>query len=190
MSGGGPAGATGAVFSPGAATRLGLAAGSRGGNSLGHALRRRPYPVAQRDKIGAGPHERRYLLLAGDISNAWNFEQIRPPSQTFLQFFEVRPAAIAVRFAEHDVIGASLAGEHGIMTTAQTAGAGNPFGLKQRERRGEPLNAAQMRPVSPGPCHDLGTVIDDKRNVARLHHGGDVLGPFDQHTFAAIGKAQ
>ena len=47
-----------------------------------------------------------------------------------------------------------------------------------------------MRPVSPGPCHDLGTVIDDKRDVARLHHGGDVLSPFDQRTFAAIGKAQ
>src|ERR1700720_1300260 len=91
MSGGGPAGAAGAVFSPGAATRLGLAAGGRGAplcaeadwlnanakanakieqaiaaivrimspplkargrgiNSFGRFLRRRPYPVAKRDK--------------------------------------------------------------------------------------------------------------------------------------------
>src|SRR4029077_9328409 len=41
-----------------------------------------------------------------------------------------------------------------------------------------------------GARHDLGTVIDDKRDVARLHRGGDLLGAFDQRAFAAVGKAQ
>ena len=47
-----------------------------------------------------------------------------------------------------------------------------------------------MRAVGAGTRHDLGTVIDDKRDVARLHHGGDVLCPFDQRAFAVVGKAQ
>ena len=173
----------------GAAVKL-VKARARGGNSLGRALRRRPYPVTKRDKIGTGAHQRPHVILAGGVSDAWNFEQIRPPGQAFLQVFEARPAAVAVGFAEHDVIGSSLAGEHGIMTAAQAAGTGNPLRLEQRERRGEPVNAAQMRPVGAGARHDFGTVVEDKRDVARLHHGGNMLNPFDQCPLAAIGKAQ
>src|SRR3974377_1132522 len=90
--------------SPASCHRL-IKARGRGGDSLGRGLRRRPYPVAKREKIGAGLRQRCYFVLACGISDTWDFEYFRPPGQALLQLFEVRPATVAVRFAKHDVIG-------------------------------------------------------------------------------------
>ena len=45
----------------------------------GRALWIRPYPVTERDEIGAGLRQRPDLVQACGIADAGHFEQLRPP---------------------------------------------------------------------------------------------------------------
>src|SRR5579863_562983 len=120
------------------------------------AVRLHPYPLTQGDEIGAGLHKRADFVQACRIADARHFEQLRPPRQALQDFVERGAAARAPSLtlprtrgremtrtlprlrgregwgwlAEHRVVGASLGREHGIMTAAQAAGAGDAFGLE------------------------------------------------------------
>jgi hypothetical protein len=93
-------------------------------------------------------------------------------------------------FAEHHVIGASLAGEHGIMTAAQAPGAGDTVGLEHAERGGERRDPGEMGAVGAGAGDDFGMAVEEKRNIAALNDGSDGFDAVDQRAFVASFEAK
>ena len=55
------------------------------------------------------------------------------------------------------------------MTAAQAAGAGDAVGFEERQRRGEGLDAEQMRAVGAGAGGKLGMAVEDQCDIAPLH---------------------
>ena len=98
------------------------------------------------------------------------------------------PLELGVGLAEHDVIGASLGREHGIMTAAQAAGAGDAVGLEQRERGGEGFNAGEMGAIGAGARHEFRMAVQQQCDIALLHGGGHRLGAVDQRALVGVGK--
>ena len=76
------------------------------------------------------------------------------------------------------------------MTAAQAAGAGNAIGFEAWQRRGERLDAGQMGAVGADPADDLGAAVEQERNVAALHHGGNRLGAVDEAALVGVGEAE
>jgi len=128
------------------------------------------------------------FILTGGISDAWDFEQLYPPDQAFPDFFKARPTAVAIEFAEHDVIGASLADQHGIMTAAQPASAGDPVRFEHGNGRDKAYSTAQMRAVGASAHHNVRMAVDDKRDIATLHHGGELFCSLDQRALISFLK--
>ena len=98
--------------------------------------------------------------------------------------------AAAIGITEHHVIGAVLAGEHGIVAAAQSAGAGDAVGFQAWQRRGERLDAAQMGAVGADPADDLDAAVEQKRNVAALDRRRHRLGAVDERALVGVGEAQ
>ena len=96
----------------------------------------------------------------------------------------------AIGLAEHHVIGASLACEHGIMTAAQAAGAGDAVGFERADRGGQRLDAGEMGAVGAGAGRELGMAVEQKRNVAALNDGGDGFGAVGQRALVARFEAK
>ena len=150
----------------------------------------RPYPITERDEIGAGLRERSDLVETCGIAHAWLLEYFGPPRNTFLDGVEWRAAAQAIGLAEHHVIGASLACEHGIMTAVQAAGAGDALGFERADRGGQRFDAGEMGAVGAGADRDLGMAVEEKRNIAALNDGGDRFGAIDQRALVARFEAK
>jgi hypothetical protein len=85
----------------------------------------RPYPITERDKIGASLRQRCDLVEACGIADTGQFEQLRPPVQPFLDRVEGRTAAAPIGLAEHHI-----------------AGAGDAVGLERGKRGGQRLDVA------------------------------------------------
>src|SRR5271169_1859738 len=115
----------------------------------------RPYPFTERDEIRASLCEWRDLVEMRGIADARRLEQLRPPFDPLQHGIEGRAASGAVGLAEHCVVGANLAGEHGIMTARQAAGAGDALGLERRQRGVERLDPGEMRAIGAGAGDDL-----------------------------------
>ena len=95
---------------------------------------------------------------------------------------------VAIEFAEHDVIGASLADQHGIMTAAQPASAGDPVRFEHGNGRDKAYSTAQMRAVGASAHHNVRMAVDDKRDIATLHHGGELFCSLDQRALISFLK--
>ena len=76
------------------------------------------------------------------------------------------------------------------MAAAQAAGAGNAVGLERADRRGEGFNAGKMRAVGSGARGELGTAVEQERDIATLHHGSDRFGAVEQRAFVGRFKAK
>ncbi len=154
----------------------------------------RPYPVTKRDKVGAGSRQRLDFVETGGIADAGDFDELRPPCQPLHNFLERRAPAAAIvdaaGFAERHIVGASLAREHGIITAAQAAGAGDPIGLQHGKRCGESIDPLQMRAVGAGARHNPGMAIDQRRDIAPLRHAGCRSGALDQRALLGLGKPE
>jgi hypothetical protein len=76
------------------------------------------------------------------------------------------------------------------MTAAQATGAGDAVRLERRQRRGEGFDASQMGAIGAGAADDLGAAVNQKRDVAALHGGGDSFGAIDEAAFVGAGEAK
>ena len=150
----------------------------------------RPYPITKRDEVGAGLRQHRDFACLSGIADARHFDEIGPPFDPVFHRPPLRPVAAAIGLAEQHVIGARFAGQHGIMTAAQAAGAGDAVGFQAWQRRGERLDAAQMRAVGADPADDLDAAVEQKRNVAALHCGGNRLGAVDERALVGVGETE
>jgi hypothetical protein len=101
----------------------------RRGHRSGCSVRVRPYPITKGDEVGAGARQRPDLVRLRCIADAGNLDEIRPPHYPLFDGLERWPMAAPVGIPEHHVVGAGFAREHGIMTAAQTARAGDAIGL-------------------------------------------------------------
>src|SRR5262249_46109812 len=61
--------------------------------------------IADRDEIGAGPHQRLYLVERSGKSDAGDFEQLSPPRDALDNGVERRPSSGRIWLTEHDVVG-------------------------------------------------------------------------------------
>jgi hypothetical protein len=95
-----------------------------------------------------------------------------------------------IGFAEHDVVGTSFAGEHGIMTIMQPAGAGDAVGLERAKRVGKRRHAGEMSAIGAGARHDLSMAVEEKRGVAALDGGRHCFSTVDQRALVARFEAQ
>ena len=82
----------------------------------------------------------------------------------------------------------SLIHIYGIMTAAQTAGAGDAIGLKQRNRGGKRLDARKMRAIGARARRNLGVAIDEECDIATLHQRGRRFDAVDQGALVALGQ--
>ena len=114
------------------------AASGRRSCARGFARRRprgvAPEPIAERDEVGAGSHQRRHLLDRAGITDARQFEHLRPPGDALLDRGEGWPRTGRVGLAEHDVIGAGLGRDHGVVAGRKPAGAGDALRFEARQR--------------------------------------------------------
>ena len=69
------------------------------------------------------------------------------------------------RLAEHHVVGARFAREHGIVAGGEPAAAGDALGLERRERGAEIVDAGEMRAVGARTRHHLRMAVDDQRRA-------------------------
>ena len=76
------------------------------------------------------------------------------------------------------------------MTAAQAAGAGDAVGLEAWQRRGERLDAGEMRAIGADPPDDLDAAVEQQRNVAALHRSRNRLGAVDEGALVGVGEAQ
>ena len=74
------------------------------------------------------------------------------------------------------------------MTAAQAAGAGNTVGFQAWQRRGERLDAGQMRAIGADPADDLDAAVEQECNVAALHRGSHRLGAVDEGRSSASAR--
>ena len=93
------------------------------------------HPITERHEIGTGTSERIHLVERGGESHAWQLEHLRPPGDPLDDCAEGRPMAARFRLAEHDVVGAGFAGEHGIVPGRKPAAAGNARRPERRQHR-------------------------------------------------------
>ena len=88
---------------------------------------------------------------------------------------------------EHHIVGASFAREHGIMTAAQAAGAGDTVGLECWQCGSERFDSRDVGAVGAGATDHLGAAFEQERDIAALHGGCDRLGAFGQAAFIGVG---
>ena len=138
----------------------------------------------------AGRRERLQFVERGGKSDAGDFEQFRPPRHTLGDGVEGGPAAGGVRLAEHDVVGASFGGEHGVVPGRESAAAGDARGLERRHRRHECVDAAQMRTVGAGAHREIGISVEEECRALTLHRWRERLGVIDLRALIGLRQAQ
>ncbi len=93
--------------------------------------------------------------------DAGRFEQLRPPVGTLQRGIEGRPAAGDVGLAEHHIIGAELAGGHGVVLGAQPADAGDAMRADHGKRGLQGIGAVEMGAVGAEPVGERDVALDE-----------------------------
>ena len=63
-------------------------------------------------------------------------------------------------------------------------------GLSEGERGVERVDAGKMRAIGAGAGDDLGVAVEEERDLAGLHDGGDLLHAVDQRALVGLRQAK
>ena len=100
--------------------------------------------------ISPGASERFHLVQRAGKPDAGKLEQLGPPCDPFQDGLQRRPAAGAVGLAEHDIIRAQLARDHGIVPGCEPSAASDTIWLEAGKRSLERIHPVEMGTVG-GP---------------------------------------
>ena len=143
-----------------------------------------PDGLADRDEIRARARQRLDFVDIRRIGDARNLENLRPPGDPVQHGLEGGPAA--VRLAEHDVVGARFASQHGVVAGRESAAAGDTVGLERRSRGLERIGPGQVRAVGFGARDEPGMAVEQQRRPVALDQDAQRLDALEQGGLVAV----
>src|SRR4029077_6918565 len=127
------------------------------------------HEIADGNKIRPGASERFHLVQRAGKPEAGKLKQLGPPCHSFQDGLQRWAPAGAVRLAEHDVIRAQLARDHGIVPGREPPATSDTIRLEAGKRRLQRFHSAEMGTVGSRTYRKLGISVEEESNPLFLH---------------------